>query len=51
MGISFIILSVILYLTNKGIKKGLKPFFDQEKKEMPKLPNKSITLIPVSKIS
>ena len=45
MGISFIILSVILYLTNRGIKKGLKPFFDQEKKEMPKLPNKSITLI------
>ena len=45
MGISFVILSVILYLTNRGIKKGLKPFFDQEKKEMPKLPNKSITLI------
>lgn len=45
MGISFIILSVILYLTNIGIKKGLKPFFDQEKKELPKLPNKSITLI------
>ena len=45
MGISFIILSVILYLTNRGIKKGLKPFFDQEKKELPKLPNKSITLI------
>ncbi len=45
MGISFVILSVILYLTNRGIKKGLKPFFDQEKKELPKLPNKSITLI------
>ena len=45
MGISFVILSVILYFTNRGIKKGLKPFFDQEKKELPKLPNKSITLI------
>ena len=45
MGISFLILSIILYFTNIGIKKGLKPFFGQEKKEVPKLPNKSITLI------
>ena len=45
MGISFVILSISIYLTNIGIKKGLKPFFEQEKKEMPKLPNKSITLI------
>ncbi len=45
MGISFIFLSIILYFTNKGIKKGLRPFFEQEKKEVPKLPNKSITLI------
>lgn len=45
MGISFAILSVILYFTNRGIKKGLKPFFEQEKQEMPKFPNKSITLI------
>ena len=45
MGISFVLLSGIIYLTNRGIKKGLKPFFEQEKKEMPKLPNKSLTLI------
>ena len=45
MGISFIILSISIYFTNRGIRKGLKPFFEQEKKEMPKLPNKSITLI------
>ena len=45
MGISFVFLSTILYFTNIGIKKGLKPFFKQENKEMPKLPNKSITLI------
>ena len=45
MGISFAFLSIILYFTNIGIKKGLKPFFKQENKEMPKLPNKSITLI------
>ena len=45
MGISFIVLSIIIYLTNIGIRKGLKPFFEQEKKEIPKLPNKSLTLI------
>ena len=33
------------YITNKFIKKGLKQFFEEEKKEMPKLPNKSISLI------
>ena len=45
IGVVFVFLSVILYITNRGIKKGLKPFFDDEKKEMPKLPNKSITLV------
>ena len=45
MAISFVFLGVILYFTNRGIKKGLKIFFEQENKEMPKLPNKSITLI------
>lgn len=45
MGITFIFLSIILYFTNRGIKKGLKPFFEDEKQEVPKLPNKSITLI------
>ena len=43
--INFCILSAILYLVNRGIKKGVKPFFEQEKQEVPKLPNKSITLI------
>lgn len=45
MIISFIILYSIIYFTNRGIKKGLKSFFEQEKKEMPKLPNKSIALV------
>ena len=45
MGISFVILYLIMYFTNRGISKGLKVFFDEEKKEMPKLPNKSIALI------
>ena len=51
MGICFGVLSVILYFTNRGIKKGLKPFFEQEKQEIPKLPNKSITLIIAAIIS
>ena len=35
-----------MYLfTNRGIKKGLKPFFEKEKKEIPKLPNKSLALV------
>ena len=45
MGISFVLLFILIFLTNLGIKKGLKPFFEQEKKEMPKLPNKSLALI------
>ena len=43
--ISFILLYFIIYFTTRGIKKGLKVFFDEEKKAMPKLPNKSISLI------
>lgn len=44
-GINFIALYFICYLTTRGIKKGLKQFFDKEKKEMPRLPNKSISFI------
>lgn len=43
--INFILLFCIIYINNNRIKKALKPFFDSEKKEMPKLPNKSISLI------
>ena len=45
MGISFIIISICMFITNIGIKKGLKPFFESEKKVMPKFPNKSIIFI------
>ena len=45
MGSNFILLYLIIYLTNKGIKKGLKPFFEKEKKPMPKLLNKSLALV------
>ena len=44
-GINFVAIFLITYFTTRGIKKGLKVFFDEEKKEMPKLPNKSISLI------
>ena len=45
MAVNFVILYFILYFTNRGIKKGLKPFFEKEKKEIPKLPNKSLALV------
>ena len=43
--INFAILYLATYITTKFIHKGLKKFFVEEKKEMPKLPNKSICLI------
>ena len=46
IGISnFIFIFITIFSTNKLIKKGLKKFFEEEKKEVPKLPNKSIALI------
>lgn len=46
--INFIALYFIIYFTNRGIRKGLRPFFEKEKKEMPKLLNKSIALVIAS---
>ncbi len=48
---NFILLYLIIYLTNKGIKKGLKPFFEKENKPMPKLLNKSLALVISSIVS
>lgn len=44
-GINFIVLFFILYMNNRRMRKGLKVFFDEDNKAMPKLPNKSIALI------
>lgn len=44
-GVNSIFIYFIMYFTTKGIKKGLKVFFDNEKKEMPKFINKSISLV------
>ena len=48
---SFIILFLIISIANRTIKKGLKVFFADEKKEMPKFPNKSISFIAAASIS
>jgi len=44
-GANFIVVFILMCITNGLIKKGLKKFFEEDKKEMPKLPNKSIALI------
>ena len=51
MGFNFILFFIILFIENKIIKSGLKPFFKDENKDMPKLANKSITFILSSIIS
>lgn len=43
--LNFIVVFCIACITNALIKKGLKKFFDEEKKEMPKLPNKSLAFV------
>ena len=40
---SFAIIYLLSYITTAFVKKGLKKFFNEDKKEMPKLPNKSIS--------
>lgn len=45
MSINFIAIYLIVYMAGRKIKKGLKLFFKQENKELPKLPNKSLALV------
>ena len=45
MGICFVVMYIIMYITNKIIFRGLKKFFEDEKRELPKFPNKSISFI------
>ena len=51
MAINFVLLFFVIYMTNRGIKKDLKVFFDKEKKGMPRLLNKSIALVISSIVS
>lgn len=48
---TFIFIFSVVYITNKRISSGLKEFFEDEKKAMPKLPNKSISLIIAALVS
>ena len=43
--VNFILVYIIMYLTGRKIKKGLKIFFEQENKPIPRLPNKSIAIV------
>lgn len=43
--INFTILFFSIYITTNIVKRGLKKFFEEEKKSMPKLPSKSIAFI------
>lgn len=43
--LNFVFLFLSFYLTNRTIRKSLLVFFEDEKKEMPKFPNKSISFI------
>lgn len=43
--LNFVTIFTLVYTTTTRIKKGLKVFFDDEKKPMPKLPQKSIAFI------
>ncbi|MDR0978840.1 MAG: UPF0182 family protein [Lachnospiraceae bacterium] len=43
--VNFLVLYLVTYTVTRFIKRGLKKFFIEEKREMPKLPNKSIALI------
>jgi uncharacterized membrane protein (UPF0182 family) len=49
--VTFLFVFALLFITNKRISSGLKEFFDDEKKAMPKLPNKSISLIIATLVS
>lgn len=42
---AFVWIFLLIYTTNTRIKKGLKIFCEEEKKELPKFPNKSISFI------
>lgn len=43
--INFILVYIIMYFSGRKIKNGLKVFFEQENKQVPRLPNKSIAVV------
>ena len=51
IAINFVVVYFMVYITNLKIKKGLKEFFEQEKRIMPKLINKSVAFIAAILVS
>lgn len=51
IAINFVVVYFMVYITNLKIKKGLKEFFEQEKRTMPKLINKSVAFIAAIVVS
>ena len=51
IAINFVVVYFMVYITNLKIKKGLKEFFEQEKRTMPKLINKSVAFIAAILVS
>ena len=51
MAINFVLVFILIYFTNRGIKKGLKPFFEQDNVAMPRLPNKSLAFVIAAMVS
>jgi len=45
MIVIFIIVYILVYISNKFIKRGLRKFFEEENKQIPKLPNKSLCIV------
>ena len=43
--VNFLVVFTVMYTTTSRVKQGLKTFFDDENKPMPKLPQKSISFI------
>lgn len=43
--VAFLISYIIIFTSNKSVRKALKDIFDQEGKQLPSLPNKSISFI------
>ena len=43
--ILFVVFYILLYVSNRFIFRGLKKFFEDEKKDFPRLPNKTICII------
>ena len=51
IGVNFVLIFIAVYVANRSIHKGLKSFFEVEKRQMPKLPNKSLAFVIATIVS